>query len=355
MTDLTNLCISPDAPLRQVLACIDANARGFALLVGADGRLFDTVTDGDLRRAVMAGMTLDEPVRLIVERRPPAPHPTPLVARVGTSEADLLHLMSEYTLRHIPIVDDDGCVQGVALLSELVKEYELPLQAVIMAGGFGARLRPLTDDLPKPMLPLGGRPLLQHIIEGLRAAGIRRMNVTTHYKGDVITRHFGDGRDFGVEIDYVEERQPLGTAGALRLVKASSEPLLVVNGDVLTDIDIPKMLAFHRQHDAAMTVAVREHRFEVPYGVLQTDGERLLAIQEKPTVAYTISAGVYLLSPETCSLIPDGQSYDMPDLIRRVLEHGDKVVTFPVDGYWRDVGHHSDYEQARLDRVAGLI
>ena len=224
-----------------------------------------------------------------------------------------------------------------------------PLQAVVMAGGFGTRLSPLTDELPKSMLPVGDRPILEIIIEQLRQSGISRVNLATHYKKDIIARHFGDGQAFGVEIQYVEEDQPLGTAGALSLLAASDEPMLVINGDILTHVNFRNMLEFHREHQADMTVAVRHHEYQLPYGVVTTDGLKIKSISEKPMVRHLINAGIYLLHPSVRQYIPSGQRYDMPDLIEKLLEDGRRVVSFPIGEYWIDIGQAEDYQKARAD------
>jgi NDP-sugar pyrophosphorylase family protein len=205
------------------------------------------------------------------------------------------------------------------------------------------------------MLPVGDQPLLELIIEQLRQAGIRRVNLTTHYKGEIIARHFGDGRDFGVEIRYVKEDQPLGTAGALSLLDESDQPLLVVNGDILTRVDFRAMLDFHREHQAHMTVAVRQYEFRVPYGVIKTDGVAITGISEKPLARYFINAGIYLLNPKVCRFIPNGQSYDMTDLISRLVAAGRRVVGFPVREYWLDIGQVEDYQRALADVRNGEV
>jgi len=347
VVELGKLLVGPDASIRQVIECIDRNAKGIAMVVDEDRRLIGTVTDGDIRRAILAGMSLELEVSKLLERKTSATYPRPFTAPVGTTDVQLLRMMNESALRHIPLMDEAGRVADVALLSDLVKEYEPPLTAVIMAGGYGTRLLPLTEELPKPMLPVGDRPLLELTIEQLRRSGIQRVNVATHYRRDVITQHFGDGREFGVEIQYVEEDQPLGTAGAISLLEVSEEPLLVINGDILTRVDYRSMLDFHREHNAEMTVAVREQEFRVPFGVVETDGIVITSISEKPVVRHFINAGIYLLNPEVCRLIPNGQSYDMPDLIARLVAEGRRVVSFPVHEYWLDIGQMEDYQQAR--------
>lgn len=346
---LADVCVAAAASIRQTIACIDRNAKGIALVVDAAHRLVGTVTDGDIRRALLAGVSLEQPVETLLERRKQAPaYHDPVTARDGTSVADLIHLMNASALRHIPLLDAAGRVMDVALQSELVKEYELPLNAVIMAGGAGTRIRPLTEQVPKPMLRLGDRPLLEHIIEQLQRIGIRRVSLTTHYKGHLIEDHFGDGRRFGVDIRYIREDDPMGTAGALRHVETAAEPLLVMNGDIVTKVDFRAMLAFHREHRAEMTVAVCQQELRVPYGVVQMDAEaRITSISEKPQLRHFVNAGIYLLNPGVCRSIPDGRPYDMTELIADLAAEGCAVVAFPLHEYWQDIGNHEDYARAR--------
>jgi NDP-sugar pyrophosphorylase family protein len=226
---------------------------------------------------------------------------------------------------------------------------DVPVEAVVMAGGYGTRLRPLTDDVPKPMLPVGERPLLEHTLAQLKAAGIESVSVTTHYKREVITDHFGDGSGFGVSIKYVHEDAPLGTAGALALLEHPHGPLLVINGDILTRIDFGAMLSFHQEHVAAMTVGVRQFEITIPFGVVESNGVDITGIVEKPSIRHFVSAGVYLLNPEVIEMVPHGEPYDMPDLVNKVTSLGKRVVGFPIREYWLDIGRLEDYRQAQED------
>jgi len=353
MNVLARVTVAPDNSVRQVMECIDQSAKGVALVIDAERHLLGTVTDGDIRRAILAGMDLELPISELIAQRQPAFGSVAITAPLGTDDTALLHLMTENTVQHIPLIGEDGCVADVAFLRELVKEYELPLRAVVMAGGYGNRLRPLTEDVPKPMLPVGNRPLLELIVEQLKQAGIRRVNVATHYKGDVIADHFKNGEAFGVDIRYVKEDQPLGTAGALSLIEEEEEPLLVMNGDILTRVDFRALLSFHREHAADLTVCVRQYEFRVPYGVIDTDGVMVKGISEKPMVRQFINAGIYLLSPQVRRLIPNGRAYDIPDLIERLVSEKRTVVCFPIREYWLDIGKVDQYNQAKADIAAG--
>jgi dTDP-glucose pyrophosphorylase len=331
---------------------IDRSGKGIALVVDSDGRLISTVTDGDIRRAILAGIDLSVTVDELLPLRSLAAG-APVTAPATTPDSTLLHMMNELGIRQIPLVDEAGRVVDVVLLADLAKEYESPLRAVVMAGGFGTRLRPLTEELPKPMLPLGSRPLLELIVEQLRDAGIKQVNVATHYKGEIISDHFKDGQEFGVDIRYVKEDQPLGTVGALSLLEETDEPLLVMNGDILTRIDFRSMLSFHREHKSELTIAVKQYEFDVPYGVVLTDGVSVKGISEKPVVRQFINAGIYLLNPSVKRLIPNGQHYDIPDLIQALLTQNRSVVCFPIREYWLDIGKADHYDQAKIDVASG--
>ena len=341
--------VSPDWSVHRVMDQINRNGQGIAVVVDESRRLLATVTDGDIRRAILGSIDLALPIRTLVEQRAPAPHGGLITAPEGAEAAELLRLMTDLSIRHVPIVDAGRRVVDVVALTELIKDYELPITAIIMAGGPGPRLRPLTENLPKPMLPVAGRPLMEITIEQLRRAGIRRVNLSTHYKKDIIAEHFGDGREFGVDIQYVEEKHPLGTAGSLSLLEVSDEPLLVINGDILTSVDFRAMLDFHREQRAEMTVAVRRQEFRVPYGVVETDGVVIIGMTEKPVLRHFINAGIYLLNPEVRRYIPGDQAYDMSDLIGQLVSDGRRVVSFPVQEYWRDIGRHEDYQHAQAD------
>ncbi len=335
------------------MECIDQSAKGIALVLDEQHHLIGTVTDGDIRRAILAGMDLDLSISELLRQRQPGFAAGAITAPLGTDDTTLLHLMSENDVRHIPLVDEAGCVVDISFLTGLVKEYELPLRALVMAGGQGSRLRPLTEELPKPMLPVGNKPLLQLIVEQLKQAGIRQVNVATHYKGDVIAEHFKNGEAFGVDIRYVKEDQPLGTAGALSLLEEVDEPLLVMNGDILTRVDFRALLHFHREHKADLTVCVRQYEFNVPYGVIDADGVNVKGISEKPVVRQFINAGIYLLNSQVRKLIPNGQPYDIPDLIDRLINEQRTVVCFPIREYWLDIGKVDQYDQAKADIAAG--
>lgn len=349
------LFIAPTASIREAMACIDRNQRGIVLVVEADRALLGTITDGDVRRAMLAGLDLESPVSVILERKANSPYPRPVSAPVTADRETLLQIMRERSVRQIPLLDEAGRVVEVVTQDDLLPAQILPLQAVIMAGGFGTRLRPLTEDLPKPMLPVGGRPVMELIVEQLQQAGIRRVNVTTHYKPEKIIEHFGDGHAFGVELNYVNEDRPLGTGGALGLMPQPTEPVLVINGDILTQVDFRAMLDFHRENRADLTLAVRRYEMQVPYGVIECEGARVQRLREKPQLGFLVNAGIYLLEPAVYQFIPQGQHFNMTDLIQWLLDAGRTVVSFPIREYWLDIGQHADYTQAQDDVRQGRM
>ncbi len=344
---IDKLCAAPETTLREVVETIQCAERQIALIVDRQRRLLGTITDGDLRRANLGEVPMDAPASLVMHR-------AFVSAPAGSSREQVLALMKERLLRHVPLIEPDGVVVDLAWISEMLSEDD-NLSAVVMVGGLGTRLRPLTDDVPKPMLPVGGRPLLEHIVAQLRKAGIKRIHLTTHYKPEAIEGHFGDGSAFGVELRYLHEREPLGTAGSLGLLGDTHEPLLVINGDVLTEVDFRGMLAFHREHGAELTIAIREQEQASAYGVVDTEGIEVRAIREKPVLRQKITTGIYLLDPSVLALIPKNSSLDMPTLITELIDRGRRVISFPVHEYWLDIGQPADYEKAKSDVRLGAL
>ena len=350
--ELERILVSSDYSIREVMRRIDASGLGTVLVTDTGGRLLGTITDGDIRRAILASVDVDSLVGSLLGG---SERSTPLTAPAGTSPEEMVRRMRQAGVRHLPIVDEEGRVLDLARLGDVEPELTVPLTAVVMAGGFGTRLRPLTENTPKPLLPVGEKPLLHLIIDQLRDAGVQKVHVTTHYQGDQISEYLGNGQGFGVEIACVPEDRPLGTAGGLGFIEPSDQPLLVMNGDILTRLDLRNFVAFHRDHDAAMTVAVRRYEIQVPYGVVEADGVRIVGISEKPTVGFFVNAGIYLLDRSVLALVVRGEQCDMPELIKRALAKGERVITFPVHEYWLDVGRLGDYQTACDDVRAGRL
>jgi NDP-sugar pyrophosphorylase family protein len=255
----------------------------------------------------------------------------------------------------LPVVDAQNQVVKFLLRKDLVAEGRVDLSAVIMAGGYGKRLLPLTESVPKPMLPIGDRPMLEHVIKQLRRSGIREVNMTTHYLPESISNHFGDGNGFGVRLNYLKEENPMGTAGGLKLMKRPEGSFLVVNGDILTGVPFQEMLMYHRKHRAEITVGVRKYEMQVPFGVVQCEDVKITGLQEKPSLNFFINAGTYLLEPSAYDSIPEGQPFDMTDLIKKLIAEGRTVVGFPIMEYWIDVGRPEDYKKVQEYVMDGRI
>ena len=346
-TDLATLCVNEDSSIRNAVAQMDVSRIGIVVVVDEERRLLGTITDGDVRRAVLANIDLELPAGILLAQKSDTRYMEPIAAPEDADRDILLQLLKQHDIHHLPLVDQDQRVVAVVRLDDFLPDEGSSLQAVIMAGGSGVRLRPLTEDLPKPMLPIGGQPLMEIIVQQLRDAGIKNLNVAVHHRHQKITEHFGDGRGFGVDISYVTEDRPLGTAGSLGLMKFPDETVLVINGDILTQVDFRAMLAYHREQHADLTVAVQRHDFQVPYGVVECDGAVIRSLVEKPSLKFLVNGGIYLLEPAVYNFIPNGKPYDMTDLIQRLVEEGRQVVAFPIHEYWMDIGQHEDYEQAQ--------
>lgn len=334
--------IGPDEALEAALNSINASGRGICLVVDAERRLLGTLSDGDVRRAIIGGATLATPCRAVMNSSPTA-------IAVGAPRRAVLAELRDRQLRHLPILND-GVVVGLAMPADFLSAPVRPNRVVIMAGGKGERLAPLTLDTPKPMLKVGPRPVLETIVRTFAEQGFRRFYLSTNYKADQIEGHFGDGSDFGLEIDYLRETRPLGTCGALSLMPRPLDgPFILANGDVLMHIDYYGLIEAHEASGADLTVVVREHRIQVPFGVVESGDNVVISITEKPTFAYPVNAGLYVLSEGALALIPPDEPMDMPDLLTQMLAQGLKVRSQRDDGYWIDIGRMSDYDRANAE------
>lgn len=344
---LDKICIGLQDTIRIAIERINQSGKGIALVTTQNRCLIGTVTDGDIRRAILDGINLSKPVSLILERKKGTKYETPVSASIHLPVTEQIDLMHRNGLNQLPLLDDEGIIVDLVTLNDLTPAVPTPLRAVIMAGGFGTRLRPFTENLPKPMLPVGDKPLMEHMIEKLKNSGIHHVNVTTHYLPEKIMEHFKDGREFGVSLDYIQEDSPLGTAGALSLMETPTEPLLVMNGDVLTQVDFQAMFRFHKEHQAILTVGVRQFDIQVPFGVVETNDEKVISISEKPQLSFLVNAGIYILEPQAHAYIPKETRFDMTDLMKLLIDKEIKVVSFPIVEYWLDVGNPKDYETAQ--------
>ena len=345
---LESVVISPGAPLTEAIALLDKAGTGALVLCSTGRKLAGLLTDGDIRRAILRGVPLDQPCESVAIR-------SPLTKQHPISAEESLRLMNQHDVNHLPIVDTEGNVVEFRLRRDLSSEEQLELAAVVMAGGYGKRLLPLTEQVPKPMLPVGDRPLLELTIQQLRRSGIRSVKLTTHYLPENIMHHFGDGKAFGVNLTYLAEEFPMGTAGGLRLMGNMVGTHLVINGDILTGVSFQEMLNYHRKYKAELTVGVRKYEIQVPFGVVECSDVHVTQLQEKPSLAFFVNAGVYLMEPSAFDSIPVGQRFDMTDLIQQLMTAGRTVVSFPIMEYWLDVGRHEDYLKAQDDVRSGKI
>lgn len=342
-TTLKTLIIGPDVSVRDALAAIDRSRRQIALVTDAEGRLLATVTDGDVRRGILRGIDLDGPVAQVM-------HTTPTTVTEGAADAEARALIRARKLHHVPVVDAGGRLVDLALVEDLFGVTPKDTRVVLMAGGLGTRLRPLTETVPKPMLTVGGRPLLEQIIGVFAEQGFWRISISVNYRREMIEEHFGDGHAFGVEINYVQEDRAMGTAGALSLLETPPEgPFIVMNGDLLVALQFSELLAFHRDKAATGTMVVREYEHQIPYGVVRAENGLMTGIEEKPIERYFVNGGIYVLSPEALDLIPVGKPMDMPSLLTKITETNRKVAVYPLRDYWRDIGRIDDLEAARTE------
>jgi dTDP-glucose pyrophosphorylase/predicted transcriptional regulator len=338
--DWTTTLTGPDVGLHDAIAHLDRAGQQILLVVDADRRLVGTLTDGDVRRALLRGLVLSSRIDEAMFR-------TPMVVGPELDRAAVLNLMQVNKLRQLPIVDGAGRVVGLHVWDRVLSVPTRDNLMVLMAGGFGRRMMPFTETVPKPMLEVAGKPLLQHAIERAHADGFRRFLISLHYLPEVIRDHFGDGRAFGVEIGYVLERAPLGTAGALSLMPERPDlPFVVANGDVLTDVRFSDMLEFHRSFGASATMAVREHQYHNPFGVVQTDGMEITGFEEKPVWRTRINAGLYTLDPEALDLLVPDEHCNMPTLFDRLRARGKRTIVYPMHETWMDVGNPQDLLKA---------
>ncbi len=348
MTPPAEHCIvHRDATLRECAERFARTRTGVVAFVDEAQRFSGLLTAGDFFRLLAAGVSLDAPVR-------PHVNTNPVTVGAGTTSPEILRLMTVRGVNHIPVLRPDGTLDRIATQTAILQENLLHNRAVIMAGGEGQRLRPLTDQVPKALIEIDGRPLLEILIERLRAAGILDITLCIRYLGDEIRGHFGDGSAWHVNLDYVEETEPLGTCGGLSLIEEPwKEPVFVLNCDVLSDVDLVSMQRFHALNRAQLTVAVKDHDLEVPFGIVEADHERVLCISEKPRLRFYVNAGIYLLDPEVKKAVPPGRRYDMTELIADLIARDAKVCSFPIRTAWLDVGSIETLRQARESGLGG--
>jgi dTDP-glucose pyrophosphorylase len=330
-----------ESSVQDAIRNLNESSLQIALVVSPDSTLVGTITDGDIRRGLLRGLDLSSSIESIIYREA-------IVVPPQLGRDSVLALMQANQVHALPVVDDSRRVIGLHVLNQLLVPAERPNIMVIMAGGQGTRLRPQTENCPKPLLPVAGKPMLEHIIERARAEGFRRFILALHYLGEMIERQFRDGRHLGVEIDYVRERSPLGTAGALSMVNPRPDSAFIVtNGDVLTDIRYGELLDFHCRHGAAATMAVRLYEWQHPYGVVHTRGVDIVGFEEKPVARSHVNAGIYALQPGVLDHLTRAEHCDMTTLFFRLQERNQRTIVYPMHEPWLDVGLPGDLERAR--------
>lgn len=340
--DVSRCCVTESASVKDVVESLNSSGLRLCLVVGTHDTLLGIVSDGDIRRGLLAGAGLDSPAKTVM-------NPSFASAQNGTAVSELTRLARSHEVTHLPLVDGEGKLAGLFIDQPDGEAAARANTVVIMAGGMGLRLRPLTENTPKPMIPLGGKPMVQHTIESLRAEGFVNFVLAINYLGDQIEGHFGDGSDLGVRITYVKEEQPLGTGGALSLLEgAFTSPIVLINGDVLVSARLTEMLSYHQAHSADITVGVKVLDTQIPFGVIELEGNHIVAMQEKPVYRDFVNAGVYVLEPSVVSSVRSSVRLDMPDLVGEWLGR-QKVFAYPIHESWRDLGHIEDLEIARRD------
>lgn len=340
--------LSDGATIADAIRIIDGSRVPIAL-VHRDHRLIGTVTDGDVRRGLLRGVTTTDPVARVM-------NPRPVTAPGDISEQEAARMMRQRSILQLPLVDRDGRIVGlrsIASADNVANAAETTV--VIMAGGRGTRLKPITEEIPKPMVEVGGRPILATIVERFVSQDFKRILISVNYKRDIIEEHFGDGARFGAQIGYLREDRPMGTAGALGLLpREIKNPIIIMNGDLLARINFHHLLKFHQEQSASATMGVFEYKHTVPYGVVQFEDQFFHGIVEKPMHRYFVNAGIYVLDPSTLGLIPADQPLDMPDLFEQIKTAGRRPAVFPLREYWIDVGRVEDLHQARDDYVGAF-
>ena len=342
LVDWENISINLNSTIREALTVLDKQAIQIVLVVSSEKKLIGTLTDGDVRRGLLKGKTLENSIESIVNT-------SPTIGKNNETELVWRQRIKRKSLRHLPIVSSENQIIGLyfhkSKQTTLIKN-----PVVLMLGGQGMRLRPLTETLPKPMLPIGNKPILETIVKHIAEQGFTEFYFCINYLGEKIKNYFGDGHEWGVNITYIEETKVMGTAGALSLLpKLPDLPLIVMNGDLLTKVDFRAFLNLHIEHKNSITACIREYSYQVPYGVVEMDGQEIKKLVEKPVQYYFVNAGIYCLNQSILESVPSNTIYDMPTLITDLKDKNNKLGGFPLTEYWKDIGHIPDYEQAQVD------
>ncbi len=343
MKDVSQIFLFSNSTIGKALSVINSGAVKIAIVVDDKSQLLGTLSDGDLRRGLLRKKTLDDTLEGVYFKNP-------VTATRSDSRESLLNLCSSNHISQIPIINSNRKVIDLFFLDDELSKKQHKNNVVLMVGGIGSRLRPLTENTPKPMLSVGGKPILQTIVKGFVEKGFNKITMCLGYKSDVIQDFFKDGSAFGASIDYVTEDKKMGTAGALTLLtKKLEKPFFVMNGDLLTNINYEQMLDYHELHNSIATMCVRDYDIQVPFGVVNTNNEKIISIEEKPVHSFFVNAGIYLLEPECIKMIPKNEFYDMTSLFQKIISKDKKVISYPLRDYWLDIGKESEYKKANND------
>ena len=343
MKNIDGIKLNINSTIKEALKIIDSGAIRIALVVDSDNKLLGTLSDGDIRRGLLKNLSLNDTIEDLYSK-------SPTIASVNDSNERIIQKAISKQVYQIPVVDDEGIVVDIVNLATLLNITKKRNRVILMAGGLGTRLRPLTQDIPKPLLKVGNKPILETIIKNFANYGFVNITISLNYKGEMIKGYFGDGSDFGVNIDYIEENMRLGTAGALSLIENKpNEAFFVMNADLLTDVNFSHLLDFHSFSNSDATMCVREYEYQVPYGVIEVEESNVTSIVEKPIQKFFVNAGIYVLSPKVFDYIPKNEFYDMPTLFNTFIEKEKNVISFPIHEYWLDIGRMSDFEQAQSE------
>ena len=345
MKDWKKIIIKPSLSILEAVEFIEKGVLKFVLVADDDYKLKGSLTDGDVRRGLLQGISLQDSVQQIMNKNP-------IAFRHDELKSSIMSAMKRKMINFAPLIDRNNTIVGALIVDEKVVIKRRANPVIIMAGGYGSRLGELTKTCPKPLLRIGKKPILQTIIEGLRDSGFYKINLAVNYLSEMIENYFGDGQKFDVEISYLREKEPLGTAGALSLLNQEKidKPLLVMNGDILTTINYNGLMDFHANNHAYATMAVREFEYKVPFGVVSsTDKHSIIKIEEKPAHRTIINAGIYVIDPNSLNFLPKEQKFNMPDLFQKILEQNHNTFSYLITDYWMDVGQIEDFKQASDD------
>jgi dTDP-glucose pyrophosphorylase/predicted transcriptional regulator len=338
--ELSSCLLGIDSSISQVVESLNKSGVQIVVILDKNEKFIGTITDGDIRRAILNGSTIDSSISSLVNK-------SSLTVDDKMTRDQILSIMQEKRIHQIPIVDSSGTVTGLHLWDQISKPNKIHNTVVIMAGGRGLRLKPLTEKTPKPMIRVNNQPMLENIILRAKSQGFNNFVITINYLAEQIKTYFEDGKKFGVNISYIEENQPLGTAGGLKqLENAHQFPFIVSNGDVLTDTSFIGLLSFHNAYNYDVTIAVKTHEWANPFGVVKTEGTRVVSYIEKPINYATINAGIYCLNPKVLSLMEPEEYLDMSDFIQKCIESGLSVGAYALYEKWQDIGQKEDLDKA---------